>query len=183
MKFVKPAWFAVLPLLLVSLPPLEGAPGDGVDEREIFPTLALKVLKYVEWDGQAKVELGQRIRVGVYDRTRGKGYLQMFSELCDKYPLAYELVELSGAAVDDLDFDLVYIAGKSKLPLDLLDSLAGKPVLVIGEHDSILEKGGIIRLQVSSLRKPEYGINLKRAKDSGIKIESRLSRGAVELIR
>ncbi|MDQ8182757.1 YfiR family protein [Pelagicoccus sp. SDUM812005] len=178
-----PACFAVLPLMFVALCTAQGASSDGVDEHEMFPTLALKVLKYVEWNGEAKVELGQKIRVGVYDRTRGQAYLKVFASLCEKYPQAYELVDLTEAEVSDFNFDMVYIAGKLKLPLDLLDSLAGKPVLIVGEHAKILEKGGIIRLQVSSLRKPEYGINLKQAKSLGIKIESRLSRGAVELIR
>lgn len=182
-KLVIPAWLAVLPLFFLSLCSLEGAPSDGVNEHEMFPTLALKILKYVEWNGMAKVELGQRIRVGVYDRTRGRGYWEVFGQLCEKYPRAYELVDLTSEESEGRAFDLVYIAGKSKLPLELLGSFSGKPVLVVGEHDMILEKGGIVRLQVSSLRKPEYGINLKRAKSSGIKIESRLSRGAIELIR
>lgn len=180
---MKSAWIAVVPLLFSLLCPLNGAPGESVDEYEMFPTLSLKVLKYVKWNGEDRVELGKKIRVGVYDRTLGKGYLEVFSKLCEKYPDAFELTELSDDDSQDGAFDLVYVAGKSKLPLALLGSFEGKPVLVVGEHERILERGGIIRFQVSKKNQAVYSINLKQATLSGLKIESLLSKGAIETIR
>ncbi len=176
-------YIAYLSLFVFLLCPLSLVSGQGVNEQEMFSLLSLRILKYVEWEGEAKVELGKKIRVGIYDRTRGQGYWEVFSKLCERYPEVYELSNLSNSSEVDQDFDLVFIAGKSKLPLDLLAYLENKPVLVIGEHDEFLEKGGIIRLQISPLKKPEYGINLRQARSSGLRISSRLLQAAVETLR
>ncbi len=176
-------YIAYLLFLVLLLCPLSRGWSEGVNEQEMFSLLSLRILKYVEWEGEAKVELGKKIRVGIYDRTRGQGYWEVFTKLCDRYPEVYELSDLSDSSEVDQDFDLVFIAGKSKLPLNLLSHFENKPVLVIGEHDDFLEKGGIIRLQISSLKKPEYGINLRQARSSGLKIDSRLLQAAVETLR
>lgn len=173
----------MIPLLALILCPLEAQDLEVDSEQELFSTLAIKVLKYVEWEGQDKVELGQRIRVGVYDRTMGKGYLSAFTELCDKFPEAFKLSDLTQSENEGEEFDLVFVAGRGRLPVDLLSSFEAKPVLIVGEHAKILENGGVIRFQVSNDKRAEYGINLKQARSSGLKIKSSLLRGAVELIR
>ena len=85
---------------MVSLCIAIGAPSNAGPEHEVFPLMAERLLKYVQWDGEAKVEQGKRIRLGVYDRTRGERYFEGFSKICEKYPLAYELIDLTESSSD-----------------------------------------------------------------------------------
>lgn len=181
---MKSAWLAAVPLLILSLCPMSGAPGKTAGPEELFPNLAITALEYVERVGSVLESGDRKVLIGVYDKTSGSRYMRQFVKRCDEEPDRYELVDLEEGDFEGRDFDLVYIAGrKVKPPLDILSSFANKPVLIVGEHDKLLDVGGIIRFQVSSEKSAEYGINLKQAKLSGLRIQSRLSRNAAELIR
>lgn len=154
------------------------------DKEKVFTTLALNVLKYVEWSGEDKIAAGQTVRIGVYDKTRGRRYLKNFEQLCEGKEELFELVNLSDPEQVDEATHVVYIAGEStRLPRELLASLQVKGVLVIGENADILKHGGVFRFEVSSEQNAKIGINLVQAKAAGLTIHSRLLDHAVEVIQ
>lgn len=153
------------------------------DKEDVFPVLALRVLKYVEWSGEDKVATGTTVRIGVYDKTRGRRYLKEFERLCKRSEM-FELVNLSDSDQVAEGTHVVYIAGEStRLPKDLLASLQSRSVLVIGEKKDILEHGGIFRFEVSSERNPKIAINLVKAKAANLTVHSRLLEHAIEVIQ
>jgi hypothetical protein len=73
--------------------------------------------------------------------------------------------------------DAVYLT-----PTDvaLLDALANKPVLTLGDHPGFCQRGGIINLLVIDGR-VRFEINLGRARRAGLRIDSQLLRLATKV--
>lgn len=164
--------------------PLVGAVKKG-EKEEVFPALAVSLLGYVDRDGESLNASGKVIRIGVYDRGKEKRVWGTFESLCEKQPERYRLYDLTEVPVGEVGFDLIYIAsGRSEeLPLDLLRHFSDQAVLVVGEHEELLESGGIVRFKTSNRKNAEFGLNLKQAKLVGLSIRSQLARRATEVIR
>ncbi|MBK1877289.1 YfiR family protein [Pelagicoccus mobilis] len=182
---LKPVWIVLLCLVFLCSWQLGAAKVKKGDKAELFPALAVNILPFVDRDGQSLNESGKVVYIGVYDRNRNRRVFKTFEGLCDKQPERYMLYDLSEAMEEEVVFDLIYIASDKSdvLPMEILDYFSDKAVLVVGEHDELLEAGGIVRFRTSEGKKAELGINLKQAKLVGLSIRSQLLRRATELIR
>jgi len=73
--------------------------------------------------------------------------------------------------------DAVYLEGTD---VTVLDSLAARPVLTVGDQPGFCQRGGIINLLVIDGR-VRFEINLGRARQAGLRIDSQLLRLATRV--
>lgn len=152
---------------------LSGAPvaaqGGQAAENELKAAFLLNFAKYVEWPaGTPKASftvaaLGSDPLGGALKKIEGKA-------VRGATVAVKTLREVSEAA----DCDLVFVpAGEAaKLP-ELLRSLRGKNVLVVGDSAGFAADGGGVNFYVED-KKLRFEINVDAAADAGLKVSSQL---------
>ena len=87
----------------------------------------------------------------------------------------FVIKRLSGASGAE-QCQIVYVADASQVGA-LTDALKGKPVLLIGEPEAILESGGAIRF-IKEGAKVVFDLNLASVGTAGLKVDAKIQKAA-----
>lgn len=164
-------------IIFVSLALSGGANGIaaasdyGYDEAEIKAAYLVNFTRFTRWterENKPVINICVSGDLGVFQALKA---LEPAAK--GKRPLIAELVELPGKVVH---CDLLYVADidSDKKPV-MLNALAQESVITVSDMPDFIADGGMIALNKSDERLV-FELNLKLARQSGIRFESRLAR-------
>lgn len=165
-----------LALLLASaplLPPTQAQPSREVMAvRRIEAGFIYNFIRFTTWPNNQAEDAP--IRIGVIGETLSADLLirQLDGKICGKHKLSIRHVHVNDPLTD---LEVLFVMKRSETDEgDILRKLGKSPVLTIGESDTFLAEGGMIRLfeRKDSLR---FALNLKAAREVGITLSSQLA--------
>jgi len=160
-------YWAIALLLGGSLVQLHASPPEEVVKCAFLYNFA----KFVKWPDQAFESPTSPINVGF---VGGASFSNTFREAVKGRNTAGRdfvvktLVGVSGIQ----DCQIVFIGDETQMGL-VIQELSGKPVLIVGEAEGLLDAGGAIRLFKEN-GKIAFDINIAAAKAADLQLDSRL---------
>jgi hypothetical protein len=145
----------------------------GTPEYEVKAAFLLNFAKFVEWPPHAFEDPDQPIRLAIIGRDPFGTSLE---RLVEEYHVRGRAVVIERLeSVSDLDdCQVLFIAVSEPRRLrEILDHVAGEPILTVGESRRFLESGGMIRFKLMD-RKVRFEIAQDTADRSGLRVSSRL---------
>lgn len=165
------SWYAAL--LIASLPAHAIAQGAAASEYAVKAAIIFKIAKFVSWPKH--VYAGQSEPLSVCVRKND--------------PIAAAMSALSGKPIHGRALSVRYFDNNPKISsgcqilfmsdasdtrqLALLDSIAGQPVLTIGNSQQFTRRGGIIGLEIKNNR-VQFAINIAASETAGLDISAQL---------
>lgn len=142
-------------------------------ENQIKASYLYKFATYVDWPAGDEAQAGAPVTIGV---TGADNLAEELRKLSAKYtvknrPLQVRLLK-PGATPDGLQILFIGRHAEARAQM-LIDSVAGKPVLVVTESAGMLAAGSVINLVLVDER-IRFEVSLSHAKNGGLKISSRL---------
>ena len=165
------SWFTML--MIASIPAHAIADGAAASEYAVKAAIIFKIAKFVSWPEHAFSAQDSSLSVCVHRND----------------PIAAEMSALSGRSVHGRNLSVRHLddsfvtsdicqiiflsEGTTDRQLSLLDTLAGQPVLTIGDTDQFTSRGGIIALQIERNR-VQFAINIAASESAGLDISAQL---------
>jgi hypothetical protein len=157
-------------------------PGPVVEPEELKAAFVYNFAKFTEWPAFVHPASATPLVIGIADSpdlaealTRAVAGRRLMD-----HPLEVRSVRTAG----DLDGCALVFFGsmEAKRLRTMLDRVRGAPVLTVGESETFLQAGGIIRLYADAERL-RFRVNLANAERGGLRLSSRLLALAVEVER
>lgn len=166
--------FAILAVLLAVFPFLANASTPSVDE--VKAAFVYNFAKFVEWP-----EMDQKKNINVKylgENPLSGSLLLISSKKVNEISLSVEPLNNASESVD-----ILFIPSDEfrKMP-EILKDFSGKPVLSVSDSPDFVRSGGIIGLKIVGNR-VRFEVNLKTARESGLKVSSQLLSLAMEVLR
>lgn len=170
------SWLALaLAVALPALPALAAVPQAGYGEYEVKAAFLYNFAKFVEWPAEALGGAGEPLVICVLGEDPFGDSLDAVvrGETMNGRPLTIHRTRDLG---DLSDCHVLFLprAERERLP-EVLSVLRGKSVLITGEGDGFLTRGGMIRFVLEESR-VRFEINRDAAERSGLKLSSKLLR-------
>ena len=168
-RFFRLSFYIIL-FLSMLMSSLANSAGNVSSEYKLKAALLYKLTKFVEWpaDQQNKKVFGLCV---LGDNPFDQLLETLESRKVAKKAISVHYFELSEAVKDDCD--LVFISySKQAFLKSILENLKGKPVLTVGDSNGFSDQGGVIEL--TSGNRIGFKINIKRARENGLKIAAPL---------
>ena len=159
-------------LLLNTFPANPAEP--QFSEPQVKAAFLVNFPKYVEWPVTARLTTNSPITITVL----GGGELDVWlakmieGKKVEGHPLVLNRIAQEQDISPDCQILFIAASEQKNVPA-ILASLAGAPVLTIGESDDFLAAGGMINL-VHEKNKIALEVNLSAAERAGLKISSKL---------
>jgi len=169
-----PALLSIVISFRCAAAPADSGTLAGISEYDVKAAFVYNFLKFIELPQPTSGQVSSEINLCVYNSAR------------DFNPLAV----LEGKTIADKLIKTTLIAGTNELPgcdtvfilkseeaevNKVLQALAGKAILSVGEVDRFCERGGIINLYFAE-NKVRFAINAEAARAVNIRISSKLLR-------
>jgi len=165
------SWCAAL--LIATLPAYAMAEGAVASEYAVKAAIIFKIAKFVSWPEHAFSGRSKPLRVCVQEDD----------------PIAAAMSALNGKPIQGRVFSVQYFNDSpmmsdgcqilflsnahSKQQLALLDVIAGRPILTIGDSHQFTNRGGIIGLEIEHDR-VQFAINIAASETAGLNISAQL---------
>jgi len=177
-----PARFLLVPLLLAAALPAAPGParGQAAAEYEVKAAFLYNFIQFVDWPEAAFYDGRSSFRVCVLgDDPFGDSLKTVVKEEVAGRKLTLWRVK---AMNDPAGCQLLFVSPseRQRLP-QILAAVRGAPVLTVGDTEGFLEKGGIINF-VGEGARVRFEINQDMAKQSGLRISSKLLRLATRVV-
>jgi hypothetical protein len=163
--------FLIAVLASAELYPVCAQP--ATDEYKVKAAFLFHFAQLVDWPAGALSAGDQSLNVCVYDDEPSLRELQSTLE---RKPIANRKlhVRVLSKAQGLLGCNILFLSrDEVRHQAAVLKSLRGQPVLTVGETDTFLSDGGMIRLRLEE-EKVRFDINLESADAAHLKISSRL---------
>src|SRR5438552_2507599 len=158
---------------LLSAGALLSAEGPAPSEDQVKAAILFNLTKYVDWPAQSFANTNSPLILGILGEDNfGDDFRRMVEQksINGRKLLVRHLASSEGAQAVHLLF--ISASEKKRLP-EILAKLKGAPVLTVGETETFISLGGIIRLANRENRiRPE--VNLAAAERAHLKISSKL---------
>lgn len=168
--------------LVLFAAPLGGRP-HPVAQATTTPEYQLKAVflfnfaQFVEWPDSAFPEPGAPLVIGVLGDDPFGAFLDetVRGETVDNHPLEVQRFR----RVEDVDRCHILFVSAPREPRlqDVLERLAGRPILTVGDAENFSRRGGMIRF-VNERNRIRLLINLEAAQAAKLKLSSKLLRPA-----
>ncbi|MEW6307139.1 MAG: YfiR family protein [Verrucomicrobiota bacterium] len=175
--------YGLLLLLLVLLAPWAGAQDKpaALTEAQVKALYVLNFTKYVEWPEAAFNGAKAPLVIGLVGRNSLDGDLK---SIVQGKSVGGRTIEIRTLAVDEdaSGCHILFVGEHERRRAgEVLEKLAGRPVLTVGESENFVEEGGVIRFQrkEGSIR---LAINPQPAQKAGLKLSSKLL-GVAEIVK
>jgi hypothetical protein len=153
--------------------PIGWAQSKAPPDYEVKAAFLVNFPKYVEWPADASADTNKPIIVACLGESKVSDALRKIIQ--SRPPNGRAIVARVIATEDEsAGCHILFIgdAERRRLPA-VLEKLKGESVLVIGESEGFLDKGGIINLALRD-RKVRVDVNLDAAREANLKIRSQL---------
>ena len=162
-------------LLCAALSSASVADDPSQLEYRVKAAFLYNFARFVEWPADASPR--DRIVIGVYGNNPFGESLQRTVEGKLAKGLSIEILAVSDVRqARDCDLLFVGLTDRKRLA-EVLDALAGDPVLTVGESRGFTERGGIVNFVIEQGR-VRVDVNIQSARTAGLKISSQLLRVA-----
>ena len=154
------------------------APLRAESEARLKAVLLFKLAAVMDWPASAFSSPKAPLVIGVIDRDPVGDELRSFvGETANKRTI--EVRRVSASDPSELrDCHILFIPGIGR-PDAVLEAVSGHPVLVVGESEGFLRRGGAIAL-VKEGDAIRYDVNIKAAERAGLPLNARIIRSARE---
>lgn len=168
-------FLACIALALLARPATAQGRGPAPSEYAVKAALLYKFLRYLTWPEKSLPEVGEALRIGVLGKDPFGTILDEI--VAGKTLLGHPLEVARGKTIQELGECLVvFIAASEKNRIaELLDELAKRPVLAVGDSEGFAEQGVMINLVLRD-NKVKFQINYGAAREAGIEIDAQLLR-------
>jgi len=159
-------------LLLIGVLPGWAQDGRWNEEYRVKAAFVYQFPQFIEWPAAA-LSGDARLQICV---ARPNPFGNALRDLVAGEALnghAIGIRNVSGTSDVDGCHVLFVAAGAGDLYRDALRRAADKPVLTVGESNTFLEQGGIIRLRIVD-RRVRFEVNADAAKRAGLRLSSQL---------
>jgi hypothetical protein len=175
-RFVQFATRVAVVLLLTGWPgSLSRAGGAEVTmtEHQVKALCLLNFAKYVTWPSDAFSATNTPVSIGIIGQNKVSA--ELVKSARNKLVAGRPVIILDSASEADWGrCHIVFIAGAGKAEvLELLSKTRTLPILTVGEADSFIEAGGVIKF-VKKDNKVRFEVNLGAARTAGLQISSKL---------
>ena len=166
-------WLLLFPLMLYLIP---GWSAD-IPEYRLKAVFLYNFANFTDWPS---VE-GNNFNLCIFGKDPFGNHLDQFlgKQIDDR---SINLVQVN--RLDKLhDCQVVFIANSSKDKLrSILDTVNGNPVLTVADMPDAAQKGVILNMVMHN-NKVSFEVNLNKARDSGLHLNSKLLRLATDIIQ
>lgn len=168
-------FLACIALALLDRPATAQDRAPAPSEYAVKAALLYKFLRYLTWPEEGLPEEGEAIRIGVLGKDPFGTILD--ETVAGKTLLGHPLEVARGKSIKELGAcSVVFIAASEKNRIaELLDELAKRPVLAVGDSEGFAEQGVMINLVLRD-NKVKFQINYGAAREAGIEIDAQLLR-------
>lgn len=128
--------------------------------------------KFVEWPGDTFSSTNAPVVIGVYGEDPFDGALQGLAatDMINGRPVEIRRVKTVAEAKA---CHVIFIPASAKMPHEVLNALAGAPVLTVGETDDFYNSGGMIEFVIENTQ-VHFKIKNEAARAAGLRISSKL---------
>ncbi len=156
---------------------------DTVSEYQIKAALIYKFLAFVEWPDTEKSKSRATVTIGILGKNPfGIAFKPVEGKIINGKTLVIKHFETLSSDNSLFDCQILFISASEKGSLqDIIKILNHHPVLTVGDHNSFIEKGGMVNL-IEKDNRLRFEINDTAVDQTGIKIRSMLKRLAVRII-
>jgi hypothetical protein len=170
--------------LSMVLTPFSAVAADNSTEYKIKAAILHKFISFIDWPVNSYTDPSASITLGVVgDDPFGDSFENVLGKLVQGRLFGVLNLNSSspGPLLDGCQI-LFFPSGISKQEVrNLLEEVADKPILTVGETGSFLEMGGMVNF-VEDAGKIRFEVNVAPTEKGGIKIRSRLLRVAVRVL-
>ena len=165
-----------LMMLAVILTGLAFSPTSGLGlegtEDQIKGAMMVNFIKFIQWPEQVIDQTGGVITIGVFGNDRfGNSLDPIEGRTVGAYRLSFrrinDLNQLTGCQV------LFICSSETHRTSQVFSKVYGLPILTIGEDETFLRSGGIIRFYTDK-NHVRFEINKTAAQEAGLKISAKL---------
>lgn len=161
---------ACAPALVCAAEPSRPAP-----EYDVKAQILRKLLDWLKWPS---LEAGRPLVVGVLEPSRFEDYLQKQFEGVTIDGHSVKLRYLRGLSQIQ-QCDLLFIPEEAEASLGtILNSLKGKPVILVGDTEGFAQRGVTLNLVIVNQR-TRLEVNITTLKNSGVNLSPQVLKGAV----
>jgi hypothetical protein len=149
---------------------------EPADEYEVRAAMYVNILRLVDWPAGKLSDPAEPLVIGVADQAEMARALEALARSAGA-PASRKIVVRRLAGPDGASECLsVFVGGQDRKRIgNILGSLAGSPVLTVGEDERFMSAGGMVGLVLRD-DKVQIEVNLDLARQSGLVISSRLLR-------
>ena len=173
----------LLTLSMVFIP-FSAMAADNSTEYKIKAAILHKFISFIDWPVNSYTDPSASITLGVVgDDPFGDSFENVLGKLVQGRLFGVLNLNSSspGPLLDGCQI-LFFPSGISKQEVrNLLEEVADKPILTVGETDGFLEMGGMVNF-IEDAGKVRFEVNVAPTEKAGIKIRSRLLRIAVRVL-
>jgi hypothetical protein len=150
------------------------AEAPEVSEEQVKAAFLINFPKYVDWPTDALAESNSPIVVAIFGETALDRALRkmLAGKTVNGHPLVFKRVSTEEEC--DGGYHILFIGdGATRHTAEILGKLGGASVLTVGDSESFLDDGGIIKLAKRD-RKIRLEVNLVAANRTHLKLSSKL---------
>ena len=170
--------------LSMVLTPFSAVAADNSTEYKIKAAILHKFISFIDWPVNSYTDPSASITLGVVgDDPFGDSFENVLGKLVQGRLFGVLNLNSSspGPLLDGCQI-LFFPSSMSKQEIrNLLEEVADKPILTVGEIDGFLEMGGMVNF-IEDAGKVRFEVNVAPTEKAGIKIRSRLLRIAVRVL-
>lgn len=161
--------------LCVAVPGLAAEDEAVTREYEVKAAFLYNFATFIEWPKGAVPDAGDTFVIGVFGEDPFGAVLDAIA--ASKTVQGKRIVVRRFTAIEDyMPCHILFVArSEHKRLAEILERLAGAPVLIVGENAGFAETGGIVNLVIED-NKVRFEINQNAAQRAGLKISSKLLR-------
>jgi hypothetical protein len=165
-----PRWLIVSAVAVICVPAQPGAQ-SAADEYRLKAAFVYRFPQFVEWPAAAVQESRTLDLCVLQPNPFGSDLEELVTgESLGGRPLRVRVVN----TIDALQGCHALFAGaRSEATAAALKTVAGRPVLTVGESDQFLESGGIIALKIVD-RRVRFEVSATNAQKAGLRINAQL---------
>lgn len=134
------------------------------------------------WPPGSSTDQDSHHRIGLLGKASFANELKKMCQQKSTDKIVYEV--LTGESPSELkSCQVVFISREHSLPLEkAIEGFSKRPVLLVGEEEEFLEKGGMVKVTVIN-EKASFEVNLKNVEKSGLKGNAYLFQSKIVILR
>jgi len=143
-------------------------------ENQVKAAFLINFSKYVDWPAEALPETNSPITISCWGEMTLDDVLpgMLANKVVNGHPLVFKRLSSEGECTNSCQ--ILFISGMNRRRLaEFLTKFRNTSVLTVGDGESFLDDGGIIRLARRD-RKIRFEVNVTQASQAGLKISSKL---------
>jgi hypothetical protein len=154
--------------------------GSNPSEYEVKAAFILNFAKFVSWPDSAFEDDSAAFVIGIANVNPFNGNLREM--VIDKTVNGRKIIIVPGVSKSDAaSCHLLFIGQSDESNIEeWLDTVAGEPILTVGESESFGNHDGMIRFVIHD-KTVRFKINLKSAEKAGLKMSAKLLKVALEV--